>query len=87
MEKISIVERNADGQVEAGIHFWHTPGQAFYLYQTWEYRAAGNHYSAVNPDPVLTSAVSDQTDLEYTVRQCWLAQVGMEIDSHDKFYR
>jgi hypothetical protein len=87
MDFVQIVEKNENGQIEAGVNFWHSPGESSCLYQLWEYRASGIEYKATCPDPVLTSTVDGMTDLEYTVLNCWAAQMGMEVEKVERDYR
>jgi hypothetical protein len=65
MHYIHAVQRDELGQIDIGIHMWWTPGQQLYLYQTYEYRAAGSEYSRVVPDPIY------KQDLGITLEECW----------------
>lgn len=77
MHHIELVDLDENGKVQGGMDFWHVPGAHIYLYQVWEYRAAGNEYKQALPDPIMSDPAGKMGALEYTVRQCWLRQVDM----------
>jgi len=86
MHKVSLVQRDENGNVQEGIDFWHVPGADIYLYQRWIYRCSKNEFGQQGefgqtmPDPVLTDP-QGVSDLLHTVRECWMDQVDMEFDN------
>lgn len=93
MEYVEIVEKDENGNIQGGIDFWHVPGADTYLYQQWEHTASGNsfgqkgEFSQVLPDPVVKSTEEELTDLQYTIKHCWLEQTGMVWSKRDDDYR
>lgn len=90
MEMISIVEKDKNGQVQGGMKFWHTPGDATYVYHYWEHMASGPVFSDVMPDPVVSDPEGKMTALEYTVHECWIKteeRFEYTVKLHDTNYR
>lgn len=83
---VSIVELDEEGREQGGMDFWWSEGSHIYLYQRWEHRAAGNEFYQTLPDPICPDPKGEMNALEYTVRQCWLAQVDMTWKSMDENY-
>lgn len=90
MHHVEIVEMDEEGNIQAGMDFWHVPGSDIYLYQEWEHRCAGNEFRQTLPDPVMKDP-KGVSDLLYTVETCWLTQVDMVFKNPnypvDKDYR
>lgn len=90
MHHVEIVEKDENGNIQGGIDFWHVPGADTYLYQEWEHKASGEVFAQALPDPVVSDP-KGESDLLYTVKECWLEQTGMVFknptDPVDKDYR
>ena len=75
--KLSVFELSDDGFAEGGIDFYWTQGAHIVLIQRWEHRAAGNHYSQIEPDPM-----SGDNLLDYFL-ETWQDKEGVHYHVQD----